>query len=181
VSTAERLPGPAPGASEPPRPERHPLLAALSLFTRGLMLVAIVAVFITAAVLIGYAAWQVWELVRELFSGHEIDAEHMMLEAIELVDMFLLATVLDVVAIGLYQLYIDSRVPVPPWLRINSIDDLKAKLIGVVITMLGVVFVGRALSWDGSDGLIYFGGAVAAVVAALTFFLTIHLRDEEHD
>ena len=164
----------------PARPERHPFLLALAVLTRAMMLVAIVAVFLTATALIGFGAWQVYELLRELLAGHAPDAEHMMLEAIELVDMFLLATVLDVVALGFYQLYIDDRIPVPAWLRIRSIDDLKAKLIGVVITMLGVVFVGRVLSWNGTENLLLFGGGVAAVVAALTFFLMTHVKDDAH-
>ncbi len=39
---------------------------------------------------------------------------------------------LYIIAIGLYELFIDSRIPVPPWLRIDDIDDLKHKLVSVM-------------------------------------------------
>jgi uncharacterized membrane protein YqhA len=46
-------------------------------------------------------------------------------------------------------LFIDSTLPVPMWLKIDTLDNLKAKLIGVVVTVLAVTFLGSALTWDG--------------------------------
>lgn len=66
-------------------------------------------------------------------------------------DAFLLVTVLHVVAIGLYQLYIQDQIPVPAWLKVESIDDLKVTLSGVVVLALGVFFLGRTLVGDGSQ------------------------------
>lgn len=95
----------------------------------------------------------------------------LILDAIDLVDLFLLGAALYVIALGLYELFVDQHLPLPPWLVIKDLDDLKGKLLGVVIVVLGVLFLGQALTWDGERDLLRFGGAIALVIAALTFFL----------
>jgi uncharacterized membrane protein YqhA len=92
------------------------------------------------------------------------------LSFIEIIDVFLLATVFYIVALGLYELFIDANIVVPSWLSIQDLDDLKSKLASVVIVVLGVLFLGQALEWKGNDILSY-GVAVALVIAALTYFL----------
>lgn len=100
------------------------------------------------------------------------DAKHIMLALIEATDAFLLATVLIVVALGLWELFVDDTVPLPHWLEIHTLDDLKSKLISVVITVLGVLFLGAVIEAKaGSLELLYTGGAIAAVIFALAFFL----------
>jgi uncharacterized membrane protein YqhA len=92
------------------------------------------------------------------------------LSFIEIIDVFLLSTVFYIVALGLYELFIDANIVVPSWLSIRDLDDLKGKLASVVIVVLGVLFLGEALEWQGTDILAY-GVSVALVIAALTFFL----------
>ncbi len=48
------------------------------------------------------------------------------------------------------ELFIDDTIPLPAWLQIHSLDDLKAKLISVVVTLLGVLLLGYAVSWTGA-------------------------------
>ena len=91
---------------------------------------------------------------------------------IEIADLLLLGVVMYIIALGLYELFIDDTVPVPHWLEIHSIDDLKAKLISVVIVVLGVDFLKQVVSWDGERNLLTFGGGIALIIAALTYFLS---------
>jgi uncharacterized membrane protein YqhA len=62
-------------------------------------------------------------------------------------------------------------VQLPAWLTIRDLDDLKDKLTGVVILVMGVLFLGQAVTWDGERDLLPYGAAIALVIAALTFFL----------
>ncbi len=141
--------------------------------SRYLIIIAVICIFITGLALLMYGASETYELVTHLFNGgiNPKGAKALVLAAIELVDLFLLATVLFVIAIGLYELFIDDNLLLPDWLEIHTLDDLKDKLIGVVIVVLGVLFLGQAISWDGQRDLLGFGAAIALVVAALTYFL----------
>jgi len=46
-------------------------------------------------------------------------------EIMTAVDSLLLATVLLVIGYGLYELFVGSKVQLPPWLVIKDLDDLK--------------------------------------------------------
>lgn len=86
------------------------------------------------------------------------------------VDAILLGTVLLVIGYGLFELFIDDELPVPLWLRVDDLDDLKSKLIGVVVAIIAVVFVGVFVDVDRSDDVISYGVGAGALVAGLAIF-----------
>lgn len=108
----------------------------------------------------------VWDTIRE---GEATvgGAKHLAVQFIELTDVFLLGTVLYIVALGLYDLFVDPGLPIPDWLHIRSLDDLKAKLIQVVVVLLGVSFLGAVVEEDRDGEILDLGAAVAVVIAAL--------------
>ncbi len=68
---------------------------------------------------------------------------------------------------------IDSKATVLKLIEVvDSLDDLKGKLIGVVIIVLGVIFLGNTAKWTGGTDILYLGGGIAAVIAAITYFLS---------
>ena len=142
--------------------------------SRYLIVVAVAGIFIAATALLVYGALQTSTLIVGLFGSpvSSKGAKALLLAAIELVDLFLLATVMYVIAAGLYELFIDDTLPLPNWLEIHNLDDLKSKLIGVVVVVLGVLFLGQVIAWDGQRDLFSYGAAIALVVAALTYFLS---------
>ena len=143
-------------------------------WSRYLILIAVVAIVIAALVLLVYGAAQTVGVVQTTF-GEGVSgkgAKALILSIIELVDLFLLATALYVIAAGLYELFVDETVPLPSWLEIHDLDDLKDKLIKIVIVVLGVLFLGQVISWDGQRDLLSYGAAIALVIASLTYFLS---------
>ena len=66
------------------------------------------------------------------------------------------------------QLFIDDRLQLPHWMEIHDLDDLKTKVIGVIIVLLGVIFLGHAIEWDGQRDILPLGIAVSLVMLALT-------------
>ena len=153
--------------------------------SRYFIAAAVLGAFLSSVVLIlaGVAAVLevAWEVVRHPRTDvHE--AKEYAAEFIQLIDVFLLGTVLYIVALGLYELFVDPDLPMPGWLRIRDLDELKEKLVGVVIVLLGVTFVGSAVTWQGGDDILAYGAAIALVIVALalTLWVTsrIHHRDD---
>jgi len=141
---------------------------------RYIIIVAVLATLIAATALILFGTVETYVVIRDVFSKGEFTskvAKALLLSFIEITDIFLLATVLYIIALGLYELFIDQQVPVPNWLEIRTLDDLKDKLIGVVIVVIGVGFLGQFTTWNGETNLLISGGGAALVIAALTFFL----------
>lgn len=86
------------------------------------------------------------------------------------VDAILLGTVLLVIGYGLYELFIDAEIDVPLWLRVRDLDDLKSKLIGVVVAIIAVVFVGVFVDSNRAEDVIAYGVGAGAVVLGLAIF-----------
>ena len=75
-------------------------------------------------------------------------------------DYALLATVLYVLALGLYSLFVDDRVPMPTGFASTTSGQLKELLAGVVVVAIAVIFLGQALTWDGTTDLLAPGARV---------------------
>lgn len=146
--------------------------------SRFLSLIAVTVSLAAATLLAVYGALLFIDFVQHVIEAGTVSTQEAKLlvgEMIELVDLLLLSTVLYVVAVGLYELFIDD-LPLPGWLTVNNLDELKEMLTAVVIVVIGVSFLGEVVIWDGQRDLQGFGIGVAAVVAALTYFLSQRAR-----
>jgi len=94
----------------------------------------------------------------------------------ERTDLFLLGTVLSIIGIGLYDLFGDPGPPIPAGLHIDTLDDLKGRLIQVIVVLLAVTFLGRVVGWTGDEYTLELGAAVALVIGALGLMLGVSAR-----
>ena len=83
-------------------------------------------------------------------------------------DIFLIASVLTISAVSLYELFI-GELDVPEGLVVRDLDALKAKVIGIVVVVLGLTFLEHVVQWVDPQATLLFGLAIAAVSLALTF------------
>lgn len=137
-----------PETNQSTRPSRR-RAGAISL-TRFLVLIPALGMLLGAVTLTIVGAIEVGETILSAFDGHA-EAKDFVIAFVEIADVFLLAVVLFIIAIGLYELFIDEIPGLPAWLVFDSLDDLKSQLIGVVVVVLGVFFLGRALWWGRKD------------------------------
>jgi uncharacterized membrane protein YqhA len=146
--------------------------------SRFFITMAVLGSFLTAVALLIYATMVAVVTIAHVFRlRHEpIDIEHLKdlsVDVLELIDAFLLGTVVYIVALGLYLLFVDPRLPLPGWLHIRDIEELKAKVVAVIVVLLGVSFLPFVVAWEGGRSILYLGLAVAAVIAALSFLLLV--------
>ena len=134
-------------------------------------MVGVLGSLVATVTLLAFGAYEIGAILLKIWRGG-VEAKSLVLKFIEVVDGFLLATVFLIIAIGLHELFIDNTLELPEWLEINSLDDLKAKLVGVVIIVLGVIFLGYAARWQGAAEIAHLGVGTGAVIAALTYFLS---------
>jgi uncharacterized membrane protein YqhA len=152
--------------------------------SRFVVVVAVVASLAAGFAVFFLATADVWFLLKHV--THYIDPD-LAVEArkvlrddtishiVEVVDGYLLATVMLMLSFGLYELFISdidaarnseksSKV-----LVIRSLDDLKARLAKVIVMILIVKLFEHALkmSMSGPMDLLYFGGSIALVGLAL--------------
>lgn len=99
-----------------------------------------------------------------------VDLKESVVSVLAAVDTLLLATVLLVIGYGLYELFVDEDLHLPAWLQIHSLDDLKGKLIGVVVAVIAVVFLGELVEGSDAEATMMIGIGAGALVLALAAF-----------
>lgn len=147
--------------------------------SRYLILVAVIGAYLAAAIVILYGGLLLLHIISELFLHPNLSTgsgRQLALECIELVDTFLLGTAFFIVAVGLYELFI-NRHAAPGWLHVSTLEDLKAKLLGVVIVVLSVSFLEQIINWDGRRDILSLGIAEALVIGAITLTIRLHTHN----
>jgi len=137
--------------------------------TRYVVFVPAIASIIGAILLMGQGSLEILQVVVNALTN-ELGLKETIVEVLTAVDAILLGTVLLVIGYGLYELFVDADIEVPLWLRVEDLDDLKSKLIGVVVAILAVVFVGVFVDSNRSDDVISYGVGAGALVVGLAIF-----------
>ncbi len=142
--------------------------------SRYLIMIAVIGSLIGMVTLLAFGMWEIYAVVDKVLNTEtpEKIGKTVALYIIEVIDIFLLATVCYITALGLFELFISDNVQIPEWLAIDSLDDLKNKLTSVIIVVMGVIFLGQVVGWDGKRDLIPLGAPIALIIAALTWFLS---------
>jgi uncharacterized membrane protein YqhA len=143
--------------------------------SRYIVFIAVVATLVSSFVLILYEAMVVAEVAFDAIRGGGIlpvAGKGLAIGLIEAIDVFLIAIVALIIGLGLYALFVDDTLPLPRWLEIHDLEDLKMHLVSIVIAVLAVLFLREAVERAGSLGLLQLAAALALMIAVLTFFLS---------
>ncbi len=93
-----------------------------------------------------------------------------------IIDVFLLAMVLYIFALGLHELFV-GKLDVPAWLSIESVDQLKVKLASVVILFVAIAYVKLLVAWENPVDTLLFGAATGILITVL---IQYYKAKEEH-
>ncbi len=140
------------------------LAAAFAMF-----FMATVDAFYMISHLIGYASPSLSPELRADLRGETVT------HVVEIVDGYLLATVLLIFALGLYELFISAIDPAKgkkissSVLMITSLDDLKSRLAKVILMILIVKFFEYAvdIKYETPLDLLYLAGGIALIGVAI--------------
>ena len=137
--------------------------------TRYAVFVPAIASIIGALLLMAQGSWaMLMAVIDSVSDGYGL--KETIVEVLTAVAAILLGTVLLVIGYGLYELFIDADLDVPQWLRVYDLDDLKSKLIGVVVAIVAVVFVGVFVDSNRASDVISYGVGAGALVVGLAIF-----------
>jgi uncharacterized membrane protein YqhA len=142
--------------------------------SRYLIFIAVIGSLRASVIALLYGGLTVLAIAFEVFTQGRFTAEGakpLALACIEVIDLFLLGTVLYIVALALDALFIDHSLPMPHWLVIANLDDLEEKLTGIVVVLLAVTFLANIVTWNGNLNILALDVAVGLVLFALGYLL----------
>lgn len=159
---------------------------------RYLILIAVIALLTATLAVFIYGLISTLVIVFETFSHGHYGAEGartLSVELIEMIDLFLLGTILFITAVGMHELFVDPSLKelIPEWMSVANLDQLKFNLLAVIVVMLAVLFLGIAASYELTDrvNILDYGVAIALVIAAtgvtVYLFARVHREAHAHD
>ena len=149
-----------------------------------MVLSAVLMSLVSAAAVLYISSIDAWIMVSHLgdYISSEISQDQRVAlraetikHVVEIIDGYLLATVLLIFALGLYELFIskiddaEEKEGASKILIINSLDDLKNRLAKVILMILIVRYFEHALNmtFETPLDLLYFAGGIAFLGLAL--------------
>lgn len=141
-------------------------------WVRFIFVLPIMSALVASFVLVVFGFAETFRVIVEVLShpnGHAMTT--LRLHFVEVIDTFLLATILFVIGIGFYQLFVSPNLKVAAWMKVDSVHDLEVMLLGVVVTLLSVAGLAAIMSWDGQTDLMPFGVTIGLIIAALAYFM----------
>lgn len=89
------------------------------------------------------------------------------------VDLIFLGIVIQLLSIGLFELFVHELKKLPAWLLVNDFDKLKLIIVKTSITLVTISFAGKAVTWDGQENIMGYGIGIGAIIAALSYFISV--------
>ena len=88
---------------------------------------------------------------------------------LKVVDMFLICIGLQIIAAGVYKLFINDQITLPAAMNPSSITELKLSLVRISSLVLLIMFVERAVDLGPSRELLEYGIAIAVIMIAASW------------
>jgi uncharacterized membrane protein YqhA len=130
---------------------------------------AVFGLLAAALTTFAWGVYGVYDFGRTLLKGDETVG---LVKVLSMLDTFLLATVILVFALGLWELFVGD-LDLPEWLEIHTLDDLKGKLADVIVLVVAIKALEKlttakkpidALLYAAASGLIVLGLTLSSVV-----------------
>lgn len=149
---------------------------------RFLVLISVLGILASSIVMFFKGCIEVVQGVRAFWNGFTgfqptpLDDKNVILSFIPAVDNYLFATILLIISMGLYELFISEIDPKsrkdktrPNWLQVNDLDDLTSRIGEVVIMILIVNFfkLSFSMNYGKPMDLLILGGGVLLISGSL--------------
>jgi uncharacterized membrane protein YqhA len=116
---------------------------------RYLVVVAVISLLVGTAVMLFIGAYEVYEALRAVIKPEHPEVNESMVYLVESLDTFFIAFILLYFAYSVYFLTLASEkdpasardIPMPEWLRIQSLGEMKKTLLEVIVVALSLFWL----------------------------------------
>lgn len=145
-------------------------------WSRFIVFVPVVFLLADAAGAFAYGSAVLIATATDLHIAKRTEVEGILGRFLVVMDAYLVGATLLIAAFGFYGLFVArehvaDRYWMPSWLEMHDIEDLKARVVSMLILVAAITFVDVAVQTRGGIGVFYLGAGISVVIAALTAFL----------
>jgi uncharacterized membrane protein YqhA len=136
--------------------------------SKYITLIAVVALLLTAFSSFIWASIKTWKAIESIIISQGTE-NRISAYLVEVIDAFLVALAIYVLAISIYELFI-GKLDMPPGMLAHTYHELKVRLSGLVILVAAVYFLEKLIEGMPAQELLMIGGAITLVSGALVAF-----------
>lgn len=144
--------------------------------SRYIVVIGVICLLVASFATFIWGASKTFYFVVTLVASRGLDSD-LVAPLIELVDVFLVATVLLITSVGLYELFV-SKLRLPEWLIIDDLTKLKTKLTDVIVLILAINFLKFFLKSENMMDTLLKSAAAAIVIAVLIAFSYLRVKEK---
>ena len=149
--------------------------------TRYIVLLAVIFGLLSAMALFVFGSIEIWHTLLKLMDGEMKSTGYMVATIIGAVDLYLIGIVMLIFSFGIYELFI-SEIDVARQnttiniLEIKNLDELKNRIVKVVLMVLIVTFFKQIIEVEFTTPLemLYFAGSIFAICFGVYFMHKSH-------
>jgi uncharacterized membrane protein YqhA len=144
--------------------------------SRLLVLIAVIFLVIDAAACFVYGADILIRTLAQIV-GQPTHVGARLGRFLIVMDTFLVGVTLMILAFGFYELFVPTtehegqKFWLPGWLEMHDIEDLKARVVSMLILVAAITFVDRLVEAQKAEEILFLGVGISIVIVALTAFL----------
>ena len=133
--------------------------------SKYIVLIAVFGLLVAALATFVWGVVGVASFVVALITSAGSD-RNAVIQVLEVLDTFLVGTVLLISGLGLYELFI-GKLALPEWLVIDDLSKLKSKLADVIVLIMAIKFLDKLVTAKESLDVVWTALAVAIVSGVL--------------
>jgi uncharacterized membrane protein YqhA len=133
--------------------------------SRYIVIIGVVALLGSSLAAFGWGAVKAVSTITVIIQSYGQD-KHIAIALVEVVDGVLIASVLLVVAVSLYDIFI-AELNVPRGMVAHNMYELKGKLSTMIVLVMALKFLEHLVEWSQPNDTLFYGLAIAVVSAAL--------------
>ncbi|MHB1905897.1 MAG: YqhA family protein [Acidimicrobiales bacterium] len=149
--------------------------------TRWVAVLPVVVLLVSTVVVFVYASYVAARTAHHVVT-HPPPAAPNVSDFLVVIDLSLVGATTLIAALGFYELFINAGdghgLVLPRWLEMRDLDDLKTRVVSMVVLAVAVTFVEVLVGLGRPSGVLEVDTGAAAVIAALTLY--VHLGGRSH-
>ena len=166
------------GGGAEPHADDRPVDLELERVLAGSLRLAYIPIVVLLLAALGAFVYGTYVFIHSVqqIVDHPIPVGHQIGKFLLDVDLFLIGATLLISAVGFYELFVREiqfgrATRIPAWLEMRDLNDLKGRVIAMVVLLLSVSFTEVVVDSASGHQALDLGGGIALVIAALTVFV----------
>lgn len=157
-------------------------LGALLGRSKWIAFLAVMVLYASSGIVVLIGLVKLFYIVKDIFikigSSEEIDTILLSANFMIIIEIYLLAIIFYIFAIGIYKLFVGEFRSLV-WYRIESLDEMKAELAKAIVIFLSVFLVQKIVEWKDGEHLLHVGIVVSLISAILIWYAKL-FRNSKH-